>query len=71
MKWSVKLRGVKMGGEAHFTGTERVRARNAVVSRLAKYTRARLYEPNVVRTWQGPKVQKALLTVFTLEDSVF
>lgn len=43
MKWSVKLHGVKLGGEAHFTGTEPVRA------------------------WRGPKVQKALLTVFTLE----
>ena len=67
MKWSVKLRGVKLRGEAHFTGTETVRARSAAASCLAKYTRARLYEPNVVRTRRGPKVQKALLTVFTLE----
>jgi len=67
MKWSVKLRGVKLGGEAHFTRTETVRARSAAASCLAKYTRARLYEPNVVRTRRGPKVQKVLLTVFTLE----
>ena len=63
----MKLRGVKLGGEAHFTGAETVRARSAAASCLAKYTRARLYEPNVVRTRRGPKVQKALLTVFTLE----
>jgi len=67
MKWSVKLRGVKLRGEAHFTGTETVRARSAAASCLAKYMRARLHEPNVVRTRRGPKVQKALLTVFTLE----
>jgi hypothetical protein len=70
MKWSVKLRGVKLGGEAHFTGIETVRARSDVVPRLAKYTRARLYEPNVVRIWQGPKVQKAFLTFFILEHPV-
>src|SRR6516165_2763577 len=70
MKRSVKLRGVKLGGEAHFTGTETVKARRAPASCLAKYTRARLDEPNVVRTWRGPKVQKALFTVFTLEHSV-
>jgi hypothetical protein len=56
MKWSVKLRGVKLGGEAHFTGTEAVRAQ--------------ISEPNVVRTWQGPKMQKALLAAFTLEYPV-
>src|SRR5215472_5336377 len=70
MRRSVKLRGVKLGGEAHFTGTETVKARRAPASCLAKYTRARLVEPNVVRTWRGPKVQKALFTVFTLEHSV-
>src|SRR6516225_685701 len=62
--------GEVAGGEAHFTGTEPVRARRAPASCLAKYTRARLDEPNVVRTWRGPKVQKALFTVFTLEHSV-
>jgi len=66
----VKLRGVKLWGEAHFTGTESVRARSAAASALANDTLARLYDPKVVRTWQGPKVRKALFTVFILKESL-